>query len=278
MYWTGIISLSFDKEQHNSTITSGEEGGDNDGMTKDEEEVFEKSFSQYLFEALNEQMQISGVTIQEQEYDNPCISVANGNDNSDSTSLDMTIRIGGEYIPVVGNKAFTDDIFGEEVLASIETNPEGFVNAMKDTSLPFFDALTGISGMEEGDIVEPPTFSPSLSPTRGREQVFNIRIDPGPTGSHGIVFNVRTPRGGSTILLTAMSFVTLHEGILEYQVYSKLGHFEKFIGSKAVCVGHIIFLSPSPLSSCLLHQCRLHYHHPHREQQLGADRFWSNSR
>ncbi|KAL7533497.1 hypothetical protein ACHAXR_005270, partial [Thalassiosira sp. AJA248-18] len=233
VYWTGVFSLSFDKEQHLAAQQQGsstspeaadEEGANNnDGLMTDEEtEAFEASFQSYLFDALQEQMQISGVSMQEQEYNRPCVAAAaNGGNDPDSTSLDMVIRIVGEYIPI-GDKSFTDSQFGEEVMASIRENPEAFVNGIKGSS-SFFDALTGITAIDEDSVAESPSAMPSAPPSRGFDQTFDIRIDSRPTGSYGIVFNVKTPRGGSTILLTAMSFVTLHEGKLEYEIYSRMG-------------------------------------------------------
>eukprot|EP00571_Detonula_confervacea_P003890 CAMPEP_0172324554 /NCGR_PEP_ID=MMETSP1058-20130122/51645_1 /TAXON_ID=83371 /ORGANISM="Detonula confervacea, Strain CCMP 353" /LENGTH=576 /DNA_ID=CAMNT_0013040857 /DNA_START=150 /DNA_END=1877 /DNA_ORIENTATION=- len=236
VYWTGYIHLSFDKEQHlantNNAVTNEEvpaEAGPPalDLMTEEETEAFESSFQDYLFEALKEQIQISAVTVQEQEYNRPCVAAAIEADDPTSTALDMEIRILGEYIPIDGS--FTDDQFGEEILNSVWADPESFVNAIKNAS-SFFEALTGISAIEEDSLVESPSSSPSESPTRSYDQTLDIRIDPRPTGSYGIVFNVKTPPGGNSILLTSMSFVTLHEGKLEYEIYSKLGPFERFVG------------------------------------------------
>ena len=58
-------------------------------------------------------------------------------------------------------------------------------------------------------------------------------IDPTPTGSYGIVFDVRTPKDGNTILLTSMSFVTSTNGTLEYEIYSKLGKWQNTLGDTA---------------------------------------------
>jgi len=252
VYWTGVISLSFDREEHLAnnavvdTMTPAEDTVDEPTavglMTEEEVEAFESSFQNYLFEALNEQLQISGVSVQEQEYDRPCVAAANRGDDPTSTSLDLTVGIVGEYIPI-GDKFFTDEQFGEKILAFVNADSESFVDAIQNNSPSFFDAMTGISAIDEESVVEPPSSMPSAPPTRGFDQIFDIRIDPQPTGSYGIVFDVKTVRCDEqtaiqktcgTILLTGMSFVTLHEGKLEYMIYSKLGPYERFIGNDKV--------------------------------------------
>jgi len=245
VYWTGVFSLSFDREQHltNAAATAtpqtavGDQNLDEAGpppiglmlMTAEVKKSFESYFRGYLFEAFDKEMDISTVSVQDQEYDKICVAAAIGRGNNDptSTSLDMVIRFAGAYIPK--ETYFTDDQFGEEIMNSVNENSQSFAITIKSSS-SFFDAMTGASAIEEEDVVEPPTSSPSDPPTRGSYQSLDIRIDPRPTGSFGIVFNVRTVRGGNSILLTGLSFVTNHEGKMEYEIYSKLGRWDSFVG------------------------------------------------
>jgi len=248
VYWTGLISLSLDKEEHlantNDVAASIIESTEEKAlslvlMTKEETRAFESSFQQHLFGALEEQLQLQ-MSVREQVYDRPCVGIVSGVDPISTTSLDMLVLVVGDYIPI-GDRFFTDDTFGEQILALVNDQPEPFVNAIRNNNSPsssFFNAVTGISGIEEDGVGESPSAMPSAPPSRGFDQTFDIRIDPRATGSNGIVFNVRTPRCGQTpnrktcgtILLTGMSFVTSHEDKLEYLVYSKLGPYEKFVG------------------------------------------------
>mmetsp|Transcript_13501 Transcript_13501/g.24419 ORF Transcript_13501/g.24419 Transcript_13501/m.24419 type:complete len:606 (+) Transcript_13501:77-1894(+) len=248
VYWTGLISLSFDKEEHlantNDVAASTTESTEEEAlslvlMTKEEMKAFESSFQQHLFGALEEQLQLQ-MSVREQVYDRPCVGIVSGVDPTSTTSLDMLVRVVGDYIPI-GDRFFTDDTFGEQILALVNDQPEPFVNAIRNNNSPsssFFNAVTGISGIEEDGVGESPSAMPSAPPSRGFDQTFDIRIDPRATGANGIVFNVRTPRCGQTpnhntcgtLLLTGMSFVTSHEDKLEYLVYSKLGPYEKFVG------------------------------------------------
>jgi len=247
VYWTGVISLSFDRAAHlsNSAVASVEmdaESGSfitNANLMEDEEmEAFESSFAKYLFGAFEEEIEIDSVRVQEQQYDRPCVAAAYGGIDPTSTSLDMMVRVVGEFIPI-GDKDFTDDEFGDEVLKLINYfDPESFVEAIKNEHV-YFGATIGISAIEADNVVETPSASPSEPPSRSFDQIFDIRIDPRPSASYGIVFSVRTKRCDEeaaiqqicgTILINAMSFVTLHEGNLEYMVYSRLGPYERFLG------------------------------------------------
>ncbi|KAL7535704.1 hypothetical protein ACHAWF_005242 [Thalassiosira exigua] len=252
VYWTGVVSLAFDKELHWTNeavnVAVGTETKATDAALNEEAEssptsvgimseeatkAFENTFQDYLFVRVNENLQvselaISSVTVKEQEYDKPCVEAVYGGYAPSVTSLDLIVRVVGEFIPI-GDLKTTDDQFGDKVLFIISTDPSPFVDAVKYSS-PFFEAITGLSAIEEDDMVEAPSSSPSEAPSRDFDQVFDIRIDPRPTGSYGIVFSVRTPRGGNTIMMTAMSFVTLHEGKLEYEVWTRLGPYENYVG------------------------------------------------
>lgn len=240
VYWTGVFSLVFDSEllMGGTTPAPASAPGDDNmmvdteppEMSRQEKKEFEQAFQSYLYEVLKEQLVISDVTLQEEEYNRPCVAAANSDldDDDDSTSLDMTIRVVGEFIPI-GDKFFTDSEFGQLILDAIYANPDEALASIKESS-SFFEAMTGISVIDEEDVVETPSSSPSASPSRSNEQIFNIRIDPRPTGSYGLAFSVRTPKDGQTILLTGMSFVTTGDKIpVEYEIYSRLGTFEKYI-------------------------------------------------
>jgi hypothetical protein len=198
-------------------------------MMEDDENSFERSFRRYLYYQLEEMITILEVSVKDQEYNRPEVAAANGADSSTSTYLDMIVQVVGEYMPV-GDKVITEEQLGDEVLTYIDTDANSIVNAIKSNSTSFFDAMTGILAVNEEDVVESPSASPSMPPSRGFDQSLDLRIDPRPTGSYGIVFNVKTPKEMPTVLITAMSFVTLYEGRLEYEVWSKVGPYDKFIG------------------------------------------------
>lgn len=244
LYWNGVISLAFDRDWHlsNNGITADSNNNDNTvnqdvtipKMSRQDENTFETLLLQYLAESprLKGKLDISNVRASYSEYDRPCVQVAVDwdNDMSKRTSLDVEIQVVGEYIPI-DSLSFTDQFMGNEIIDSInvEQGIQSFINSMKQSST-FFMALREIYAIDEESVVEVPSASPSLAPTRSFDQSLEVRIDPGPTGSYGLIFTVRTPKGGNTILLKGMQFVTLHEGILEYEVYSKLGPYQKFVG------------------------------------------------
>ncbi|KAL3817796.1 hypothetical protein ACHAXA_005829 [Cyclostephanos tholiformis] len=196
---------------------------------------------------------ISSVTIEDQKYDRPCVDAVvvvdgvdgeQGDGSGDSssivstTSLDITTGVIGSYIPSYQDEGdepsiITDELFGNMIANAINSNEDAFVVAMKEASSTFFGALLGVYAIEEGGLAESPSSSPSSPPTRDYEQAFEMDIDSNPTGSYGIVFEIGTPRYGNTIMLTSISFVTLHTGKLEYEIYTKLGSFEKYLGNYA---------------------------------------------
>jgi hypothetical protein len=203
-------------------------------------------------------MLISSVTVVDQRYDRPCVDAVividgeemqNDDDDDDGggtssavTSLDMTIDVIGSYIPMNddedGADIVIDEVFGNLIANSINSNRDALVMTIKGNSTSsssmssayFFDSLLGAYAIDVGGLAESPSSSPSSSPTRDYMQSFDMDIDSNPTGSYGVVFEVGTPRHGNTILVTSLSFVTLHTGKLEYEIYTKLGSFENYLG------------------------------------------------
>ena len=263
VYWDGVISLSFDKDMHmpnnvvnpyvvvTTTPPPVVDGEDEETveeeivvnppppeMTTKDKEVLETLLQDYLFEALKGQLDVSSVELSYQEYDRPCVQIAvdwgEDYDVTKRTSLDIEIRVIGEYIPV-NTESYTDAYFGEVILDSINLDARigSFMNTVKQSS-SFFGPLMDLYAIDEESVVETPSSSPSEPPTKSFDQSLDLRIDPGPTGSYGIVFTVRTPKGGNSILLKGMSFVTLHEGTLEYQVYTRLGSFQRIVGQTSL--------------------------------------------
>ena len=226
VYWTGVVSLELDPEMLASnvavvttnnmtnttpttvegiaTTTEPPEDVEDESeaedlptgpsiMMEDDENSFERSFRRYLYYQLEEMITILEVSVKDQEYNRPEVAAANGADSSTSTYLDMIVQVVGEYMPV-GDKVITEEQLGDEVLTYIDTDANSIVNAIKSNSTSFFDAMTGILAVNEEDVVESPSASPSMPPSRGFDQSLDLRIDPRPTGSYGIVFNVKTPK------------------------------------------------------------------------------------
>ena len=205
-------------------------------MTKEDIEAFENYLQDYLTDTLKDKLDISSVTSLNQEYDRPEVQLAFvkefGLENGDNSYLHIEIRVIGEYIPI--DESFDDEWFGNQILDSINIEPSvQTVMQNIQQSSTFFASMTEMYAIDEESVVEAPSSSPSAPPSRSFDQQLKVRLDPGPTGSYGLVFTVRTPKGGNTIVLKGMSFVTLHEGPLEYEMYSKLGPYDKFFGRTA---------------------------------------------
>jgi hypothetical protein len=157
------------------------------------------------------------------------------------------MSIVGSYIPI--STTITDEQFTDMILTFItKDGGNNMIETLTTTSSSFFDALTSITAISNEDIAESPSTMPSSSPTRDYTQIFNMDIDPTPTGSYGLVFDVRTPKYGNTILLTSISFVTSTNSTLEYEVYSKLGKWQNTLGDTSsyelIASGQIVGMGP----------------------------------
>jgi hypothetical protein len=201
--------------------------------------------------------QINSMDVSEQNYDRPCVYSKLGGYDPTMTSLDIVVSIVGSYIPI--STTITDEQFTDMILTFINTtanNPNSndsgnniiVENLTTITSSSFFDALIGITAIPNEELAESPSTMPSSSPTRDFTQIFNMDIDPTPTGSYGLVFDVRTPKYGNTILLTSLSFVTSTNSTLEYEVYSKLGKWQNTLGDTSsyelIASGQIVGMGP----------------------------------
>jgi hypothetical protein len=237
-------------------------------IAEEDEEALEAAIGEYLARAIGGSLRIpfkiSSVSAYDMRYDRPCVhavAVSGWHDaiSGNSTSLDVTMSAIGEYIPV-GDANVTDGGFTDLILSSINDDGGGAVSLVDAAraSSAFFDGLSGVYAIDDDDLAEPPTSSPSSSPTRTYDQVLEIGIDADPGGSYGIVFDVRTPRGGgNTILLTGMSFVTLQGGggMVEYEVYTKVGPWAGRLGDhgsfELVASGRVAGMGPEAYTRVL---------------------------
>ena len=253
LYWTGIVAIIFDSEQHMSnhkvttsttTSTTAAAGTDNEETTavdvvpiaslmgKVQEAALEATLISKLQTALDDNMYLVSVVIKDQGYDRPeaaaVFSPVWERDDPSKITLDVTMRITTRYIPssVI---FYTDEDLGGIIITALEEAQDVTIQKLKQAN-PFFNAMTAIAAVSEEELAESPSYVPSSSPTRDFDQLFETRIDPNPTGSNGIVFSVKTPNGAPSVLLMGMKFVTNFEGILEYEVYTKLGSWKSFVG------------------------------------------------
>ena len=238
-------------------------------MSGEDAAIFESSFLRYLHQALKEKMEITSVTVEGQEYDRPCVSAVvhrtlqnsfledtddksgvfeidfspeNTQQSSKNqrtlprddpaiTALDITTRISAQYVHVENN-VITDSDFQDDLLETINLNQQLIADAIRSNSSSFFAALSRITAISTEILPERPSLSPSSPPSRSRNQILETSIDSAPTGSYGIIFSVRTLPNVATVLVTGMSFITLHTGTLEYEVYTKLGSYDGYHGKK----------------------------------------------
>eukprot|EP00573_Skeletonema_grethae_P000342 CAMPEP_0201690638 /NCGR_PEP_ID=MMETSP0578-20130828/4035_1 /ASSEMBLY_ACC=CAM_ASM_000663 /TAXON_ID=267565 /ORGANISM="Skeletonema grethea, Strain CCMP 1804" /LENGTH=521 /DNA_ID=CAMNT_0048175683 /DNA_START=235 /DNA_END=1803 /DNA_ORIENTATION=+ len=252
LYWTGVVAIIFDAEEHmknyqvvtttTETETSGTDNEEtaavNDAvptaalMGKIEELALERTIISTLQILLDDKLYLAALDVKDQFYDRPCVEavfpeVWDRGDPSKLT-LDVTMRITARYIPS-SLTVYTDRDLGDVFISGLGDAQDVTVHELKNANT-FFNAVTGIAAVSEEDLAESPSSMPSLSPTRDFDQVFETRIDPTPTGSSGIVFSLKTPKGGPSVRLIGMKFITPFEGKLEYEIYSKLGSWRNFVG------------------------------------------------
>jgi hypothetical protein len=257
LYWTGIISLEFDREEHAANGNGGVI------MTGSDMNAFQSSLMRFLGEGVKQldNIEITCVEVQEQEYDRPCVGavvpdrrlyelVDSDNElkillaeniGTDDTSiqqynrrlsrdesitaLDMKVQVCAQYIPALdGSNKVSESDLQNDIFHIITNRENGAVNAIKSSS-NFFIPLTGITAISSDMTVDPPTSSPSTSPTRSQFQTIQTFIDMNPTGSYGIFFSVKTLANVSTILLTGMSFLTPYDGLMEYEIRTRIGDY-----------------------------------------------------
>jgi hypothetical protein len=146
-----------------------------------------------------------------------------------STSLDLEVKMCGIYIPEIGEVLITPSDFENDIINIVATREKQIVNVVASSS-DFFHAITGIAALANDAIAEAPSSVPSDAPTRPGDVAIETYIDAKPTGSYGLFFSVRTNANISTVLLTGMSFVTPHDGLVEYEVYTRLGPWDGYEG------------------------------------------------
>jgi len=243
LYWTGVVAILFDAEEHmrNYQVTTTTETeapeADNEETTaalmgKIEELALEKTLISTLQILLDDKIYLAALDVKDQFYDRPCVQAVFPKvwDRGDPSklALDVTMRITARYIPS-SLTLYTDRDLGDVFISGLGDAQDITVRELKNAN-PFFNAVTGIAAVSEEDLAEAPSSMPSLSPTRDFDQVFETKIDPTPTGSSGIVFSLKTPKGGPSVRLVGMKFITPFDGVLEYEVYSKLGSWRNFVG------------------------------------------------
>ncbi len=255
LYWTGVVAIMFDAEDHmanhqvattTTTSTIAASGADDEETTaaanalptaalmgKVQEAALETILIAKLQTALDDKMMyLVSVDTQHQDYDRPCVAAVFppvwDRDDPSKITLDVTMRITTRYIPT-SIAVYTDEDLGAIVVTALEEAQDATIRELKNAN-PFFKATTGIAAVSEEDLAESPSSMPSFSPTRDFDQLFETLLDPTPTGSNGIVFSVKTPKGAPSVLLMGMKFITNFEGVLEYEVYTKLGSWKGFVG------------------------------------------------
>ena len=252
LYWTGVVAIIFDGEEHlknhqvtvNTQTETDNSGKDNEEataadvaptaalMNRQQELALEQTLISTLQSLLDEKLYLASLDVKDQLYDRPCVEAVFPavweRDDPSKLTLDVTMRITARYIPN-SFTVYSDFDLGNIFISGLRKAQAATVSNLKNANT-FFNAMTGIAAVPEEDIAESPSAMPSSSPTRDFDQVFETRIDPTPTGSNGIVFSVRTPKGAPSVVITGMKFITNFEGVLEYEVYSKLGSWKNFVG------------------------------------------------
>jgi len=254
LYWTGVVAIMFEATEHmanyqvistTTTSTVVASGADDEETTAAanvvptaalmgnvEEVALETILIAKLQTALEDQMFLVSVETQNQDYDRPCVEAVfpPGWDRDDPSkiTLDVTMSIITRYIPN-SIAVYTNEDLGTIVKTALEVTQDAIIRELK-TANPFFNAMTGIAAVSEDDLPESPSTMPSFPPTRDFDQLFETPLDPNPTGSNGIVFSVKTPKGAPSVLLVGMKFITNFEGVFEYEVYTKLGSWTGFVG------------------------------------------------
>jgi hypothetical protein len=159
-----------------------------------------------------------------------CYAATGCIDRPSSTSLDVEVRICSVYIPQVGSTWITPSDLDREVTGILRRQESRVVQTLTASSSSFFDALTGIAAISNEDVAESPSEVPSESPTRPIDVAIETYLDSRPSGSYGLFFTLKTHVNVSSLLLTGMSFLTPHEGDLEYEVYSRVGPYQGYEG------------------------------------------------
>ena len=247
LYWTGVVAILFDREEHmkNHKVEVEASGTDDEENTaandvvptaalmgKVEEVALERTLISTLQILLDDKIYLASLDIKGQTYDQPCVEAVFplgwDRDDPSKLALDVTMRITARYIPNAVT-FYTDKDLGDVFISGLGKAQDATVRELKNAN-SFFNAVTGMAAVSEEDLAEAPSAMPSTSPTRDFDQLFEAKLDSTPTGSNGIVFSVKTPKGAPSVLLEGMKFVTNFEGVLEYEVYSKLGSWKNFVG------------------------------------------------
>ena len=212
LYWTGVVAILFDREEHmkNHKVeveASGTDDKENSAandvvptaalMGKVEEVALERTLISTLQILLDDKIYLASLDIKGQTYERPCVEAVFplGWDREDPSklALDVTMRITARYIPNAVT-FYTDKDLGDVFISGLGKAQDATVRELKNAN-SFFNAVTGMAAVSEEDLAEAPSAMPSTSPTRDFDQLFEAKLDSTPTGSNGIVFSVKTPKG-----------------------------------------------------------------------------------
>ena len=158
-----------------------------------------------------------------------CFAATNCINRPSSTSLVLEVKVCSVYIPQANSILITPSDFENELIDIVSTREEETVSAISASS-SFFTALTGVAALSDEAVAETPSTMPSEPPTRPLEVSIETYMDARPSGSYGIFFSIKTLANVTTLVLNGMSFVTPYDGLLEYEVYTKLGEYEGYQG------------------------------------------------
>ena len=242
LFWTGVLSLEFsdinnnDNNAVNNTMEAGEELAAVEPkplMNNQESTALTSSILHFLNnqQTIRQKMEITSVRIEEQAYDRPCVGAMTGRNDEVSTALDVMVNIAAQYIPVDGsgdtNGKYTEEDFAGLLLETMNGDSGSLLvqDIKNNDGNSFFQAINAVTALLQEDLPEPPSHRPSSPPSRSDDQLLETYIDARPTGSFGILFLVKTHPNIDTIVVTGMSFVTRHTGMVQYEVYSKLGNY-----------------------------------------------------
>ena len=154
-----------------------------------------------------------------------CFAATNCIHRSSSTSLVLEVKVCSVYIPQSNSILITPSDFENELIDIVSSREQQTINAITASSA-YFTALTGVAALSNEAVAETPSNMPSEPPTRPLEVSIETYLDARPSGSYGLYFSIQTLVNVSTVVLKGMSFLTPHEGLVEYEVYTKLGEHD----------------------------------------------------
>ena len=236
--WVGVVAIMFDADEHtnNHRVSTTTEEGEEEVSTALMGDVEKNALKQTLISTLqillDDKLYLEDLNIRGQFYDRPCVEavfpVFWERDDPSTMALDVTMRIIARFIPST-ETAYNERELGEVFISGLQNAQDTTIRKLKNAN-SFFNAAKAVAAVAEEFLAESPSSMPSTSPTRDFDQLFETRVDPTPSGANGIIFSVKTPKGGPSILIDGMRFITNFDKLLEYEVYSKLGPWRNFVG------------------------------------------------